>query len=159
MAVGLEKAINLLLPLAKQGNGQAMQKISLFYLFSENPEESKKWEQLADKKFKEDKAKFNKWMELAEKYRSAAKKFCEKDKSPSKCISGSSCYAAAVIHEYSNDVRVKKFKKTLEGGLLSKGSMEKAMEEFQPMINDKVYAGPLSKIAFECYAKTGGLNK
>ena len=84
--------------------------------------------------------------------------FCEKDKSPSKCISGSSCYAAAVIHEYSNDDRIKKFKKTLEGGLLSKGSMKKAMEEITPMINDKVYAGPLSKIAFECYAKTGGLN-
>ena len=59
-----------------------------------------------------EKAKFNKWMESAEKYRSVAKKFCEKDKSLSKCISGSSCYAAAVIHEYSNDDRVKKFKKT-----------------------------------------------
>jgi TPR repeat protein len=90
-------------------------------------QEKAKQEKAAKKAAK--KAKFKKWMDEAEQYRSGAKELCADDENPSKCITNTSCVAAALILENPHDDRIKKFKKTAGGGLLSKGSLDKAMKE------------------------------
>jgi TPR repeat protein len=87
-------------------------------------------EELAEREKKaEAEARFKKWMDEAEQYRPTAKEVCEKEEKPSQCIAITSCMVAALISENPHDDRIKKFKKTAKGGLLSKGSIDKAMKE------------------------------
>ena len=105
-------------------------------------------ERIAAKQEKEKAAKqvkFNKIMEEAEKYRTAVKKLCENKEDVSKCITISSCVVAAIIEGLKHDDRGKKFKKTVEGSLLSKGSVKKAMEE----LKKSAEKDELLKIQFE----------
>ena len=107
---------------------------------------------LKEKKEKAEKSKFNKLMQSAEKYRTAVKNLCKKkDEDISKCITFSSCIVAANIEGLKHDDRGKKFKKTVEGGLLSKGSVEKAFAELKKSANkDELLKKQVEKFAMLC---------
>jgi hypothetical protein len=108
---------------------------------------------LKEKKEKAEKAKFSKIMKEAEKYREVISKSkdCKKAEDISKCISVNSCIAASIIEEYKHDDRGKKFKKTMKGGIFSKGSYEKAFEELTKSAKkDKSFKDGVAGIAMGC---------
>ena len=98
-------------------------------------------------------AKFNKIMKEAEKYRDVVSKSegCKKAEDLSKCITVNSCVAASIIEQYKHDDRGKKFKKTIEGGLLSKGSYSKAFDELiKSAEKDELLKNQVKKITMSC---------
>jgi hypothetical protein len=98
-----------------------------------------------------EKAKTKLIMQEAEKYRDVVKKSCEKEEKVSQCITTSSCIVASIIEELKHDDRGKKFKKTVKGGLLSKGSFDKAFDELKKSADkDELLKNQVMKISMSC---------
>ena len=77
-------------------------------------------------------------MEEAENYRSAFKEDCAGKEKPALCITVHSCLIAALTLDNMHDDRIKQYKKTVDGGLLSKGDLEKASRELKKhFVKDK----------------------
>ena len=99
------------------------------------------------------KAEFKMIMKKAEKYRDVVSKSpaCEKEEDVSSCITINSCVAASLIEELKHDDRGKKFKKTVKGGLLSKGDYGKAMDELMKSGDkDELLKNQVMKIVMSC---------
>ena len=107
---------------------------------------AKKAEKAAKKAEKE---KFKLIMRKAEKYRDVVRENCEKEEEVSQCITGASCIVASIIEELKHDDRGKKFKKTIEGGLLSKGSFDKAFDELKKSA-DKALENRIMGLTLQC---------
>jgi uncharacterized protein len=136
---------------AEQGNASAQKALKTV----EDTIEKQRLEEEAKKKEQEkiaaEKAEFNKLMESAEKYRPVAKEFCEKDEDVSKCTTLNSCVIASLIKKLKHDDRVKKFKKTVEGSLFSKGSPKKASDELRKSLEeDELFLNQVMKISTRC---------
>ncbi len=105
----------------------------------------------AEKEKAAKKAKFNKIMKEAEKYRDVVKTSCEKVEDVSKCITMNSCIAASIIEQLKHDDRGKKFKKTVTGGLFSKGDFSKAFDELTKSADkDELLKNQVIKITMSC---------
>ena len=92
-------------------------------------------------------------MKKAEKYRDVVSKspVCEKEEDVSSCITINSCVAASLIEELKHDDRGKNFKKTVEGGLLSKGNYGKAMDELEKVFDkDELLKNRVMEIVLSC---------
>ena len=96
-------------------------------------------------------AKLKRWMVEGENYRSLFKEDCADKEKPSQCITMQSCWIAAIILENMNDDRIKQFKKTVDGGLLSKGNLDKAMKELKKhMDKDKFLKEKIEQLFMQC---------
>jgi len=114
----------------------------------------KKERRLAAKKEKEkaeQNAKLKRWMAEAENYRSAAKETCADNEKPSKSITVVSCLVAALTLDNMHDDRIKQYKKTVDGGFLSKGNLEKANKELKKYFaKDKSLERKVKRLTAEC---------
>ena len=87
----------------------------------------------------------------AENYRSLFKEECADNETPSLCITGQSCWVAAMILENMHDARIKQFKKTVDGGFFSKGNLDKAMKELKKHIDkDKFLKEKAEQLFRQC---------
>jgi hypothetical protein len=93
-------------------------------------------------------------MQEAEKYRDVVKTSCENLEKVSQCITMSSCIVASILEELKHDDRGKKFKKTLMGGLFSKGSFDKAVDELNKSADkDELLKNQVVKISTSCISQ------
>ena len=140
-------------PPRRHGNQKIREQVKSLKLYMKQEESQKEVKKKKEKA--EQTAKFNRWMVEAENYRSLFKESrilnCADSEKPSQCITGQSCWIAAIILENMHDDRIKQFKKTVDGGLLSKGNLDKAMKELKKhMDKDKFLKEKIEQLFMQC---------
>ncbi len=141
---------------AKQGMDYAYPKMLEKEVLEEErlAKASEKKEEAAKAKEEQEKvAKTKLIMQKAEKYRDVVSKSkaCKNEEDFSSCITIHSCFVASFIEGLKHDDRGKKFKKTVEGGLLSKGSYDKATEELiKSKDKDKLFNSQIETLSMGC---------